>query len=60
MEQRSSSAADSSPGSQEITLIYGIRIFNTFFTTVCDLPLSWARLIQSMPFHQIPSLYNQT
>jgi len=60
MEHISSSAVDGSPGSLEIALIYRIRVFNAFFTTACDLPLSYARLIQSMPFHQIPSPYNQT
>jgi hypothetical protein len=40
MEQRSSSAADGSPGSQKFSLIKRIRMFNTFFTTACDLPLS--------------------
>jgi hypothetical protein len=53
MEQRPSWEASGHSASQEIPCLYGTRRFITVFTTRHS-SLSWARWIQSTPFHAIP------
>ena len=52
MEQRLSweaNEADRFPASQDLIRIYGTRRFNSVFTKVRRLSLSWARSIQTIP-----------
>jgi hypothetical protein len=51
MEQSPSWEANISLAIQQISRISGTQVFLTMFTSACHLSLSWARLIQFMPFH---------